>query len=927
MTPLEWLRSKSYALRVLTEVGTLFLLAFVLQHFWLRAALTAQHWEVAVWAELLLYTLPVSALMVWRGIRLAKQSMAERVGKRLRPLILNCSAVFALGLALSAGLVKYQIEGIKGTAQARFDHLVELLATDVKQRFELPAKGLRGLAALYEARLQFYSDEFRRYVVARNMLQDFPGVRGFGFIERVEREELDNFLQREHARSKNFQLKTTGDAADLLIIKFIEPLEKNLPALGFDIGAEPVRRAAAEQAIRSGQETLTPFLQPLPNPSSPIGSSDFLFFLPLHHIGAELATEPQRLVANAGLLYAPIKLPELLADIGRATQGLLDFELFEGLDTRPAALLFDLDQDRGAAKADSPPIEARRGRMFHASQTLFVGGQALTLLFSSTAEFDALVVEGKPFWAGISGVALSMMSVIVLWLFGIGRARALFIADEMTASYRQATAEAEAALREHQFLLDTLKHHSLVSSADAKGLITYANDEFCLVSGYRRDELLGERFDLVSLQAESAPALSEARSQIFKGRLWSGELGHFNKKGHPYWVKTTIAPFLDHSGQIERFVAIHTDISLQKQAETEMRVRSEQLAAIFALSPDGFVSFDAQHLVRYISPAFNTLTGLASEAVLGLDEDALLTLLARQGAEHAADLSVAQLRAASRLIELDRPTRRVLELTLSQGLSTEISQVLQLRDVSHQVEVDQMKSEFLHTAAHELRTPMASIYGFSELLVTREMAPERQKQFLQKIYRQSQVMVAIINDLLDLARMEARRDLQFQRIDLVPLLQQAVEQFEVPEGRSPVELELGAGPCFVRVDAKSMLHVMRNLLSNAYKYSPAGGAVQVRLLSPVDGPPAKACIEVQDHGIGMTAEQLKHVTDRFYRADTSGAVLGAGLGMSIVKEILDLQAGDLQLISEPGQGCTVRVCLPTCAEDVGNTPQSKPQPG
>ncbi len=915
---LTWLTSKNLPLRVLLEVGCLLLLAFLLHKFWLHPALSHHHWELEVWAELLVYTLPVCALMMWRGIRLARQTMSEKVGRRLRPLILNCAAVFALGLTLSAGLVQYQIESVKGTAQARFDHLVELMASDVKARFDLPARGLRGLAALFEARLQFHGDEFRRYVVARNMLDDFPGIRGFGFIERVERDELDNFMQRELARINDFKLNTSGDAADLFIIKHIEPLEKNLPALGFDIGAEPVRRAAAELAIRRGQATLTPFLKPLATPQGLVSSSDFLFLLPLHHIGASLNNEAQRLAASAGLLYAPIKLTELLGDIGHMTQGLLDFELFEGRGTMSDAMLFDLDGDQ-TSKSLRPLEELRRGRMFHVTQTIFVGGQPLTLLLSSTRDFDALVIEGKPFWAGVGGVALSMMGVAVLWLFGIGRARALFIADEMTAGFRQANAEAEAALREHQFLLDTLKHHSLVSSADAKGLFTYANDEFCLVSGYRRDELLGERFDIVTPLPESLATLRDARSQIFKGRLWSGELGHLSKQGQPYWVKTTIAPFLDASGQIERFVAIHTDISPQKQAEAEMRVRSEQLAAIFALSPDGFVSFDAQHQVRYISPAFNKLTGITDEAALGLNEESLLALLGEQGAAQSNTANMAQLREASRVIELARPVHRMLELTLWQSPSKEIAQVLQLRDVSHQVEVDRMKSEFLHTAAHELRTPMASIYGFSELLIAREMAPERQKQFLQKIYRQSQVMVAIINDLLDLARLESQgeRDFSLQRVELGALLTQAVAQFEVPAGREQIEVALGSKPCYATADANSLQHVMRNLLSNAYKYSPQGGAVMLRLFelpevgagALTDPASRRVCIEVQDHGIGMTPEQVAQVTDRFFRADKSGTVLGAGLGMSIVKEILDLMGAELQITSELGLGTRVRVLL------------------
>ena len=201
---------------------------------------------------------------------------------------------------------------------------------------------------------------------------------------------------------------------------------------------------------------------------------------------------------------------------------------------------------------------------------------------------------------------------------------------------------------------------------------------------------------------------------------------------------------------------------------TRLQVRSEQLDAIFALSPDGFVSFDARRHANYVSPAFLRLTGARAEQVLGADEQAVQALLCGLCDPARPWTGFASLRQALReqaegmpanrqLIELQRPVQRVLEIGLREGSTEAIAQVLSLRDVTHETEVDRMKSEFLSTAAHELRTPMTSIYGFAELMARRKLSPERQAEVISTIHRQTELMLKIVNELLDLARIEARR--------------------------------------------------------------------------------------------------------------------------------------------------------------------------
>ena len=374
------------------------------------------------------------------------------------------------------------------------------------------------------------------------------------------------------------------------------------------------------------------------------------------------------------------------------------------------------------------------------------------------------------------------------------------------------------------------------------------------------------------------------------------------------------------------------DITERRQAEAVIRDRTEQLNAIFALSPDGFISFDRERRVKYVNPAFSSLTGLPEPLMVGLNEAAFSAKLAGLCIPSARFRGVDALRRYAEQeaadqpqhekIELSDPGGRVLEVRLRVSDAETVSQILCFRDVTHETEVDRMKSEFLSTAAHELRTPMASIYGFAEVLLMQEHDEETRRELLGIIYRQSELMAKVINELLDIARIEARRgkDFIFELADPSQLVAASVSGYKVPEGRTPPVVRPCAGPCRVRADRNKMQQAITNLLSNAYKYSPAGGEVGIELVNDADTDRSRLGIVVRDQGIGMTPAQLSRVCERFYRADTSGKILGTGLGMSIVKEIVELHGGELSLASNVGAGTTATIWLPRAVA----TPQEAP---
>ena len=348
----------------------------------------------------------------------------------------------------------------------------------------------------------------------------------------------------------------------------------------------------------------------------------------------------------------------------------------------------------------------------------------------------------------------------------------------------------------------------------------------------------------------------------------------------------------------------------------------EQLNAIFELSPDGFVSFDENRHVKYCSPAFDRMTGLRRDSVIGLDEETFTENLraqciasARFQGIHALkseDGVAAEMEPKREIIELLAPRGNVLEVGLRMGNAETVSQILYFRDVTREKELERMKSEFLSTAAHELRTPMASIYGFSEVLLSEEFDGETQREFLTTIHTQSELMASILNELLDLARIEARRgkDFVFEDVDVAEVLAATVAGFRFPDHATPPHAVPADTPLFVNADKSKLQQALNNIISNAYKYSPNGGQVTVHFRQDTQSRPPMIGIEVQDQGIGMTPAQLARVFERFYRADASGKFPGTGLGMSIVKEIVDFQKGRVDISSTIDQGTTVTLWLP-----------------
>lgn len=244
--------------------------------------------------------------------------------------------------------------------------------------------------------------------------------------------------------------------------------------------------------------------------------------------------------------------------------------------------------------------------------------------------------------------------------------------------------------------------------------------------------------------------------------------------------------------------------------------------------------------------------------------------------------------------------------------------IISLRDVTRERNIERMKSEFISTAAHELNTPLSAIMGYAELLLathdTGDFSESQKMDFLNEIYGRGEALSRIVDDLLDISRIEGGFDilLDLQCCDLKQLISRVVDYHRTHDHKHIYRLVLPKMTESIRMhlDSHRINQVLENLLSNASKYSPEGGYITVRGSVSAEGWE----VDVKDQGIGMTPTQVERVFDKFFRADSSNtAVGGLGLGMNIAKQIVEAHGGTIAIHSKPRAGTKVTFRLPSVA--------------
>ncbi|UTT42210.1 sensor histidine kinase [Exiguobacterium aurantiacum] len=237
--------------------------------------------------------------------------------------------------------------------------------------------------------------------------------------------------------------------------------------------------------------------------------------------------------------------------------------------------------------------------------------------------------------------------------------------------------------------------------------------------------------------------------------------------------------------------------------------------------------------------------------------------------------------------------------------------LLVFRDITSETEAERLKSEFISTISHELRTPLSSIYGFTELMVKKQLPNEKQAKYLQTIHAETERLTHLVNDFLDVQRMEAGSQMyDREQLDIEPVIRDMMTFYEASSLKHKFELITADDrPYELFADCQKFKQLMSNLLSNAVKYSPHGGKITVELAHHDQS----VSIKVKDQGIGIPSDALDRLFDKFYRVDNSDSreIGGTGLGLPICQEIVRGHAGQIHVESVQHQGSTFTVVIPS----------------
>jgi len=910
------------------------------------------------------------------------------------------------------------------------------LASDSEQallhRMDSYAQGLDGAAGLFRASTQVTAADWRAYVDALNIRDTLPGINGIGIIDDVPTTGLADYYARVWSLGvQDLVVHPTDEPRENhFVIRYIEPIETNRPAVGLDIAFEDNRREAAETARQTGRATITKRIFLV---QDEVERAGFLLLKPLYTRSVPLRTVEQRKIAFRGWAYAPFVGARLMEDLTSSQNATLELQVYDGPIVNEDRLIYSSLADDDAGGVPTYTIK----------ETIPVMGQYWTIVWTSTAQFDGETRNNEPLFVLLAGLLVS--GLFAIFLLSYAR-REQTISRQVVQKTREITAREqenravvstavvgillldedgrllsanEAALGifgvraedvPHMSIRDLLKLEGEQGVAEILGAFLARTTRTKPATGVSRD---GNRLDLefqlnpwktedgqmrytaivrdVTLQRQITVALEDAEERwssalrgarigVFDVDLTTGQsivsdtwlemLGfalddavspqeEWRKRVHPddlpnvdaadaacfagttarseceyrimqksgqwIWLRSdATVTQRDDAGRALRLVGTQTDITDLKEAEAALRSSEERLRSAIENAPIGMALVDPRGEWINVNEALLAFLGYEAEEFLklhfrelaypddvGIDSEQISQLAAGEISDYQMEKRY--------LHKEGHAVWGLLSVSAARGADGSIDYyIAQIQDIQDRKEMDRIKSEFISNVSHELRTPLTSIRG-SLGLVMGAMAkdiPESVTRLLSIAHKNSERLILLINDILDLEKMNSEK-LQFEigshklREEVVLAMetnQSYANQFDVKFVLDTPDIDMDCD-----FDPSRLQQVLSNLMSNAAKFSLIDGTVHLSLAKV--GKMAR--VSVTDSGSGIPASFRNRIFSPFSQADASATreTGGTGLGLHISKQMMEKMFGTLEYSSVEGSGSTFWIDLPLTSTD------------
>jgi two-component system sensor kinase FixL len=458
--------------------------------------------------------------------------------------------------------------------------------------------------------------------------------------------------------------------------------------------------------------------------------------------------------------------------------------------------------------------------------------------------------------------------------------------------------------------------NDLIQSVDVNGRLLYANRAWRETLGYRADELGAlNLFDIV--HPDSLDRCRDVFARVQAGEAAGVLQTEFvARDGRRITVEGTVSVKRDRDRPVATR-AIFRDVTARTRAEDALRASESRSRSLIQKMLGGLVTITQQGVIESINPAAEEIFGYTEGELVGRH----VTVLIPPALQHSKPdfLQYAFRESIGRVTEWDgqRKNGDVFPLELSffefhDGGGRHFAG--NVRDISERREVDRLKNEFVAIVSHELRTPLTSIKGSLQLLRPEGEpgADAEHDQLVRVALNNTERLIRIVNDMLDVAKIEAGRlTLTLRRCQVAELVGAAIANVEAIACESSVAVEtvIASGLPPVQADADRMVQALVNLLSNALKFAPAGSTVTVTAGPGSDG---AVQIAVADRGAGIPADKIPLLFEKFQQLDGFGSrkLRGTGLGLTITKALVEQHHGHISVASEPGRGTTFTITLP-----------------
>ncbi len=814
-------------------------------------------------------------------------------------------------LALMAGLGgwvvwQWQVQEARiGAEQAqRFNLAVNDVESNLRERMRAYEMVLRGLAGLFVGSDTVALDDWHR-ASDQLQLQDFyPGIQAIALARYARADNLASMLaqMREDGRS-NFRMYPAGERDEYLITDFIHPIDwRNRRVLGFDMLSEETRREAIMGARNIGTPMLSGPVR-LKQETEQNAQVGILLYLPLYRVGAPVTTLEERQAAFAGTLHGAFRLTDLLEGVLGSRNKLFQLQLFDAAAPNEPLLV-------GRAPVSS---DAR----FHRTRNIYMYGRSWQLEVASTPEYETLLNRASGAFNLAAAMTAAMLFSLLIGGYLYLRERALRSSQALGAQLQ----EREAWFRQ---LIEQLPVATLL--CNDQGRIELANQSAAALLGSSAGLLAGERLNRYvpgALADPSGGSRLEASQQ---------ESQALREDGTPIPVSLSLTSF-------RRDKAIHhllNLVDLQQRKRDEERFRN-----VVEASPNAFLLFDHDGRIVMVNRQTELLFGYSRQELLGQPAELLIPESMRQ-TYHEVRHRFAQEPESRRLgenrelfgrhrdghllpVEVGLSPLRSGEEQLVQAVVIDIGHrkaaERRLRDQANElIAANRYKSEFLANMSHELRTPLNSILILSDQLRQNAASnlTEKQVRHADIIHRAGHDLLQLINDVLDLAKIEAgRMQIKPEPVDLAELLAELVAGLEPMAEQNGLALTSRIDPdvpVSIISDRARLQQILRNLVTNALKFTEQGSVDIHVACTPADNPSGEDLLRicVTDTGIGIAEDQHERIFQAFQQIDgsISRQYGGTGLGLAIARQLAEVLGGGIHLRSAPGQGSSFTVELP-----------------